>query len=177
EIRIHSLSLHFNKEKMGCGESKHAVATENTVSKSKSKSLENNNLPVEKATNDEIVDARIQQKKENGNAMENKNPDSIKEGPEERKENLEGNDEKEGGKEKGVDDHGQGNDVYAKVEQEDQEEEERLISHVSPGDFLFPKRDHEETTESIISKEISGKSEYHSKGHVSERKVEENDVV
>ncbi|KAI3469429.1 hypothetical protein Pfo_026092 [Paulownia fortunei] len=214
---------------MGCGESKHAVATENTLTKSKSKSKNvENNPPLEKATGDGNVNADEVQDSGIGNVKENEIPDAIKEEPqpdngketenaEEGKENPKKTDEKE----KGIDDHGNGESgVEGKVEEREgkleaapvvvvegnkeeskneelkgekedyvckkeevevgQEGQDRVISHDSPNHFFSPKKDHEETIESIISDGISGKSDYYSpraKGNVSDGKVEGNDAV
>ncbi|XP_073025966.1 uncharacterized protein [Primulina eburnea] len=162
---------------MGCGKSKQAVATDNTVTKTKSSnSIKINNPVVEKATEEENV-------QEFGNVKKNDGPDALIKKVE-YTENIE---TKENTKEKdGADGNGesQADDKAKKVEEGEkfvENEQGKLNSDDhSPRNFLSPIRDQEETIESIISEGISGKSEYyspHAKGHVHEQKTEWNDAV
>ncbi|XP_075487275.1 uncharacterized protein LOC142526638 isoform X1 [Primulina tabacum] len=162
---------------MGCGKSKQAVATDNTVTITKSSnSIKINNPVVEKATEEENV-------QEFGNVKKNDSPDALIKKVE-YNENIE---TKENTKEKdGADGNGESraDDKAKKVEEGEkfvENEQGKLNSDDhSPRNFLSPIRDQEETIEFIISEGISGKSEYYSpraKGHVHEQKTEWNDAV
>ncbi|KAG8370035.1 hypothetical protein BUALT_Bualt14G0075800 [Buddleja alternifolia] len=101
---------------MGCGESKHAVSTENvlTKTKSKAKSAENNPPVVESANSDGDVN-------EPNEVKENEIPDVIKKEEIEKIGEGRGIFHEKDGKEKGVDDHGSG-DFGGKVEEKKEEE-------------------------------------------------------
>ncbi|XP_073123628.1 uncharacterized protein [Henckelia pumila] len=157
---------------MGCGKSKQAVATDNTVIKTKSSnSIKIDNPVVEKATEEENV-------QEFGNVKQNDSPDALIKKVECTENCIE--ETKENTKEKdGADGNGESR---AEDKAKNVQEEEGLVEndHHSPKNFLSPIRDHEETIESIISDGISGKSEYyspHAKGHVHGEKTEGNDAV
>ncbi|KAL6532264.1 hypothetical protein OROGR_014234 [Orobanche gracilis] len=122
---------------MGCGESKQAVATENTLSKSKSKNLENN-PPIEKPAND--VETKTKEsgekirdadKKESDGGIENSLISKIK-------------DDKET-------DHGGRDAKESGADENDVSGEENI------------KKDDDEK-ESISFEGILGKSDYHSAG-------------
>ncbi|XP_073029035.1 uncharacterized protein [Primulina eburnea] len=165
---------------MGCGKSKQAVATDNTVTKSKSSnSIKINNPVVEKATEEENV-------QEFGNVKQNDSPDALIKKVEYTENYIE--ETKENTKEKNVADGNSESRVEDKAK--NVEEEENFVEndqgklnsydHSPKKNFLSPIRDYEETIESIISDGISGKSEYYSpraKGHVHGEKTEGNDAV
>ncbi|GER50110.1 ethylene-dependent gravitropism-deficient andyellow-green-like 2 [Striga asiatica] len=142
---------------MGCGESKQAVATENTLTKSKSKNSDKNDPPIEKpANNDNNV-------KNNNNANEN-----VKEN--EEKYNKLSGDEIANLAEKKVEKKNE-NVVEKKGDEafleENVEKDEELVKGgemekvVVPNES--PKKDdnvdhHEETIEPKVTEDISGRS-------------------
>lgn len=115
--RIPSLPLSKTKT-MGCGESKHAVATENTITKSKSRS---NNAEKTPPVNEDTKfggDVNVNEVKNpgDGKVKENEIPGAIKR--EETAEEGKGESEKTDGKEKENDGHGNGESgVGGKVEE------------------------------------------------------------
>ncbi|KAL6517184.1 hypothetical protein OROHE_017890 [Orobanche hederae] len=164
---------------MGCGESKQAVATENTLAKSKSKNLENN-PPIEKPTNDVAGDVETNVKengKKNCDADKKEFEGGSEKSPSKKKDDKETN----GGgdvKESGVDENVVVVEENIKKDNDDDDDNEELLKGGAKEKQLLvsnesPKEkddhDHEvETIESIISEGISGKSDYYSpraKGH------------
>ncbi|KAL6581879.1 hypothetical protein OROMI_005893 [Orobanche minor] len=158
---------------MGCGESKQAVATENTLAKSKSKNLENN-PPIEKPANDVAghVETNV---KENGKKIIDADKKESEGGSENSPSNKK-DDKETNVKESGVDENvvvveeniNKNNDDDNDNEEllkGGAKEKQLLVSDESPKE----KDDHEvETIESIISEGIPGKSDYYSpraKGH------------
>ncbi|KAL3648871.1 hypothetical protein CASFOL_005274 [Castilleja foliolosa] len=165
---------------MGCGESKQAVSTENTLikSKSKAKKSENiNNLPVEKPTtnDDDDDDPNVNNANAGENVKENEkiplmekeNDHSIKKDDEKEKQVLDHGDNQESGPKKPADKPVSVVEENIKGDSKNDElkgGENENVTHEN------------ETIESIVS---DGKSDYYSsypKGHVSEGNTEENDA-
>ncbi|KAK6130456.1 hypothetical protein DH2020_035794 [Rehmannia glutinosa] len=165
---------------MGCGESKQAVATENTLTKTKSstKNSLQNNPPLEISTNDEnlkeneIIDAI---KEETTTLPEKKGKENENENSEEKKENMSKKTENE--KEKEIEKVEavvvvEENKGEAKNEEFNGENERLIVKDSAPDNLSSPKK---ETTESVIS----GKSDHDSpraKDNVSDAEGKEKEI-
>ncbi|KAL6548475.1 hypothetical protein OROGR_008896 [Orobanche gracilis] len=170
---------------MGCGESKQAVATENTLVKSQSKNLENNR-PIEKPANDVpgYVETNVKENgKKIGDADKKESEGGIENIPSKKTDDEESNGGGGNVKESGVDenvvvmeenikkkkndDDDDDDDDHEGLLKGGEKEKQLLVSNESPKEN--DDHDHEvETIESIISEGISGRSDYYSpraKGH------------